>query len=149
MGRDYLEGGYEYYVKEMRRGLLLRKGFGKEGDVHFTETGELRRAFYEPEVTDTPNAVLKERIKPFKQLLSWSYELINYRIGFCEVCLNLTWLIRDLNKSNHETLYNKSSQIYKDPSYVDMIHVESKFTIIKSGQVDEQIYWIILFDIPG
>ena len=70
LGRDYLEGGHEYYVKEMRRGLLLRKGFGQEGDLYFTETGELRRAFYEPEVTDTPNAVLKERIKPFKQLLT-------------------------------------------------------------------------------
>ena len=70
LGRDYLEGGYEYYVKEMRRGLLLRKGFGKEGDTHFTETGELKRLFYEPEVTDTPNALLNERIKPFKQLLN-------------------------------------------------------------------------------
>ena len=69
MGRDYLEGGVEFFSKEMRRGELLRKGLGQLGEDNFTETGELRRLFYEPEVTDTPKALLSQRMKPYKQLL--------------------------------------------------------------------------------
>ena len=70
LGRDYLEGGKEYYTKEMRRGQLLRKGLSKEGEEYFNENGDLKRLWYEPDLADTPNSLLTTRIKPYDQLLS-------------------------------------------------------------------------------
>ena len=70
LGREYLEGGKEYYTKEMRRGQLLRKGLSKEGEEYFNENGGLKRLWYEPDLADTPNSLLTTRIKPYDQLLS-------------------------------------------------------------------------------
>jgi len=70
LDRDYLEGGQEYYTKEMRRGQLLRKGLGEKGEELFHINGNLNRLFYEPDVAMTPNSLLTERVKKYNELLN-------------------------------------------------------------------------------
>ena len=70
LDREYLEGGKEYYTKEIRRGQLLRKGLGEKGEELFHINGNLNRLFYEPDVAMTPNSLLTERIKKYNELLN-------------------------------------------------------------------------------
>ena len=70
LGREYLEGGTEFYSKETRRGILLRKGLGDRGEQFFHENGDLERMWYEPSLEMTPNAVSSTRIKGYDELLA-------------------------------------------------------------------------------
>ena len=70
MGRDYLEGGKEFYSKETQRGLLLRKGLGERGKKFYSEDGELERLWYEPQLLGTPHSISTERIKSYVELLA-------------------------------------------------------------------------------
>ena len=69
MGRDYLEGGMEFYQKEIKRGLLLRKGLGDMGPNYFDENGELERIWFEPTMKSTPDSISQSRVKEYEQLL--------------------------------------------------------------------------------
>ena len=70
LGRDYLEGGKEFYAKEKERGLLLRKGLGKKGEEYFEETGDLQRMWFEPIMSATPDSMAIKRIEAYEQLLA-------------------------------------------------------------------------------
>ena len=70
MGRDYLEGGKEFYTKESRRGLLLRKGLGPQGEEYFDENGDPKRKWYEPEVSATPHSAAIKRIQAYETFLA-------------------------------------------------------------------------------
>ena len=70
IGRDYLEGGQEFYAKETRRGMLLRKGLGEIGAEHFHKSGELERNWYEPTIDSTPNSISSKRVQVYEQLLA-------------------------------------------------------------------------------
>ena len=70
MGRDYLEGGMEFYQKESKRGLLLRKGLGDMGPNYFDESGELERMWFEPIMSATPDSMAIKRIEAYEQLLA-------------------------------------------------------------------------------
>jgi len=70
MGRDYLEGGEEFYTKETRRGLLLRKGLSARGEQFYDKNGELERLWYEPQLAGTPGSIPTSRITTYVELLA-------------------------------------------------------------------------------
>lgn len=51
LGRDYLEGGIEYYTKTIARGKLFRKLHPK-GSLYFNEDGDPIPFWFEPEFTE-------------------------------------------------------------------------------------------------
>ena len=70
MGRDYAEGGKEFYTKERQRGLLLRKGLGEQGEKYFDENGDSNRSWYEPEMSATPDSSISKRIQAYETSLA-------------------------------------------------------------------------------
>jgi hypothetical protein len=51
LGQDYIEGGIEYYSKEIARGKLFRQ-LHPRGSLYFDENGDPIPFWFEPDATD-------------------------------------------------------------------------------------------------